>query len=289
MTEASGALSEALRTIEDQQKEIDRLQRRLSDERVAEDLRDALLLAASTGAIAAPSHHSRLLTSIVETAARVIPSDAASLFLIDVESQELVFEVALGQKADEVKSFRLPLGHGIAGLVAVSGQPMAITNVESDPRHASDVSQQVGYVPHSILCCPLVYNDETVGVLELLDRRGASAYSPADIDTLWHFANQAAIALEQSRTYQNLTEIITAVVESAGPAVGRSGLAERARNFTRNLEEDRVYRRSLVMADLVRDIAWRGEDEMVLCESILRDIAAFLDSRSITLHAAGGQ
>jgi len=63
--------------------------------------------------IAEPMSHSRLLEMIVETAAQVISAEAASLFLIDQESQELIFEVALGQKADEVKHFRVPLGHGI--------------------------------------------------------------------------------------------------------------------------------------------------------------------------------
>lgn len=277
-SDATEALEEARRTIERQQQEIERLQRRQSDERFAEDLRDALMLAATTGAIAAPSQHLVLLQSIVETAARVIPSDAASLFLVDAEAQELIFEIALGQKADEVKSFRVPLGHGIAGLVAVSGQPMTVSGVESDPRHASDISERIGYTPHSILCCPLVYNDQVVGVLELLDRRGASSYSPADIDTLWHFANQAAIALEQSQTYRNLTRIITSVMENAGRP--SDSFARRTETFVHSLEEDRVYQRSLALADLVRQIAWQGEDELALCERVLHAFAQYLSARS---------
>ena len=53
---------------------------------------------------------------IVEAAAQVISARAASLFLVNEETQELIFEVALGQKAQEVKKFSVPLGHGIAGL-----------------------------------------------------------------------------------------------------------------------------------------------------------------------------
>jgi transcriptional regulator with GAF, ATPase, and Fis domain len=280
-----GALREAQRTIELQQQEIERLQRRAADERFAEDLREALALVATTGAIAAPSHHSTLLQAIVETAARVIPSDAASLFLLDAEAQELIFEVALGQKADEVKSFRVPVGHGIAGLVAVSGQPMTISDAESDPRHASDISRSVGYTPRNILCCPLVYNDQVVGVLELLDRRGADFYSPADIDTLWYFAEQAAIALEQSRTYRNLAGIVSSVLERTGR---HDGLIQRTERFVHNLEEDHVYRRSLALADLVREIAWRGEDEVALCEEVLRSFAHYLRARSTLPSVPGG-
>ena len=68
------------------QEEISRLERRLSDERFAEELKDVLTLAATAGQISAPVTHSRLLEMIVETAASVIPSRAASLFLIDQET-----------------------------------------------------------------------------------------------------------------------------------------------------------------------------------------------------------
>src|SRR5689334_16483173 len=111
--------AEGLATIERQVREIERLQRRLEVERCAGELQQAIGVAAAAGTIASPVTHSRLLEMIVETAAQVISARAASLFLIDRESQQLVFEVALGQKGEEVKKFTVPLGHGIAGLVAV--------------------------------------------------------------------------------------------------------------------------------------------------------------------------
>src|SRR5690242_4110478 len=112
---ASGGDEQALReTIARQAQEIERLRRRVEEDRFGEDLRDALATAATAGTIAAPVTHSRLLEMIVETAADVIDANAASLFLIDREAQELTFEVALGEKAEEVKKFRVPLGKGLA-------------------------------------------------------------------------------------------------------------------------------------------------------------------------------
>ena len=116
--------------------------------------------------------------------------------------------MALGSKAKEVRKFRIPLGHGIAGLVAVSGQPMAISDAKSDPRQAADIAQSVGYEPESILGVPLFYEEEVVGVLELLDREGAPSYSSADMATLGLFANQAAVAIEQSRARGNLAALL---------------------------------------------------------------------------------
>src|SRR5579885_513846 len=134
------ALRQARETIAQQREEIDGLRLRLADERFAAELREALTLAATAGTISAPVTHSRLLEMIVATAAQVIAAHAASLFLIAEQAPELVFEVALGQKAEEVRKFRVPLGHGVAGLVAVSGQAMAVSDAQVDPRQASDIA-----------------------------------------------------------------------------------------------------------------------------------------------------
>src|SRR3954447_13089867 len=159
------ALAQAQATIKRHEEEIQRLSRRLEDGRFAEELREAFVLASASGTIAAPVTYARLLEMIVATAAQVIAARAAALFLIDSETNELLFEVALGQKAAEVKKFRVPLGHGIAGHVAATGQPSAISG-GTDPRQAREIGESVGYVPRTILCVPLLYADRVIGVLE---------------------------------------------------------------------------------------------------------------------------
>ena len=61
----------------------------------------------------------------------------------------------------------------------------------------------MGYTPGTILCVPLIHNEVVIGVLELLDREGAPSYSAADMATSGLFANQAAVAIEQSRNQQD--------------------------------------------------------------------------------------
>ena len=276
--EEGPSLAEARATVARQAEEIARLRRRLANERFAEELREALSLAAAAGTIAAPVTHSRLLELIVATAAQVIAAGAASLFLIDEEREELVFEVALGQKAEEVKKFRVPLGHGIAGLVAVSGQPMAIAEAASVPRLARDIARSVGYVPRNILCVPLFYNDRVTGVLELLDKAGAASFSAGDMETLGLFANQAAVAIEQSRANRNLGALLGEVLRSLDG--GGGALAERARAFAaRTEEEDLTYREALDLAGLVQEIAAAGERERRLCRTVLAGFAEYLRAR----------
>src|SRR4029453_12646178 len=102
---------------------------RQTDEQLAARLRDALAKAAAVRTIAAPAGNSDLLHRIVETAAGVIPARAAALFLLDETAQDLRFEVARGDRPGRVKEIGFRLGHGIAGGVAISGQPMAVSDV----------------------------------------------------------------------------------------------------------------------------------------------------------------
>jgi GAF domain-containing protein len=267
----SGTLAdEPQKTIARQAEEIEGLRKRLEGERLAEDLRQALTLAATAGTIGSPVTHARLLEMIVETAAHVISARSAALFLLDEEAQELVFEVALGSKAEEVKKFRLPLGHGIAGLVAVSGQPMAISDAANDPRLAADIAESIGYVPQSVLCMPLFYGDRVIGAIELLDKEGAPSFGAADMDALGLFANQAAVALQQSRTHQNLAALVGEILASD------KGQAD---NFAALVEENAAFRESLELARLVHEIVNQGENEREACRSILRAFAEYLRLR----------
>lgn len=282
LTEGQNGLSQAHKTIAEQQAEIEQLRSRLANENFTQVLRTALITASTAATIASPVTHSQLLEMIVATAAHILSAQAASLFLIDNHTQELIFEVALGQKADEVKKFRIPLGHGIAGLVAVSGQPMAVANAESDLRQASDVARAVGYVPRNILCVPLVYNDRTIGVLELLDKTGDSSFGIDDMHVLSMFANQAAVAIEQSRMHDSLVPLIVEVLQSAGGIAEQTKeeLQQQALDFITAIEESPAYHNAMKLARLIHEISWQGDDELKLCYVILSNFAEYLRARA---------
>lgn len=269
-----------LLTIARQAEEIERLRQRIAQARPAEDLRDALSLAGLAGTIAAPITHAQLLERVVETAAQVISARAGALFLIDEAANELVFEVAIGPKADEVKKFRVPVGHGIAGLVAVTGQAMAVADADTNPQQARDIAQSVGYVPKTIVCVPLTGDDRVIGVLELLDKQGAASFSPADIDVLGLFANLAALGIEQSQAQQNLVQRVTDALASAGaaspaaaPAAPSFGQEETGRR------DEAAYRQAVELAQLVREIASYGDAELECGRALLQGYAGYLRLR----------
>jgi GAF domain-containing protein len=213
--------------------------RRKRDAAFVSELREALTLAGTAGVISSPVTHSHLLELIVETASRVIQARAASLCLVDDTGRELVFEVVQGEKAEELRKIRVPIGHGIVGLVAQTGEPLAISNASSDPRHAAEVGARVGYVPQSIVAVPLVYEDRVVGVLELLDKVGEASFDANDIEALALFANLAAIAIQQSRAQASMALMLMDAIWSLSdlPAGRRLELSDGARAFAAELED----------------------------------------------------
>jgi GAF domain-containing protein len=285
-------LAEAESLLRRQQDEIRDLRLRLEEEHLARDLRQALTVVAATGTIVAPASHSRLQAMIVEAAARVLSAQAASLFLIDEGTQELVFEVGFGGKTEEMRKFRIPLGHGIVGLVAATCQPMIIGDAQNDPRLASDIARAVGYFPKSLFCIPLISRDRPIGVLELLDKEGGGSFGPADMEILGHFGNLATIAIEQSRANRNLaallSEALLALGSSASEAEGQQ-LRQKAQALLGRLEgEDATYRRALQLAQSVHEIVDRGENELAAVQTILRGFADYLRSQAAPAFSLGG-
>ncbi len=275
------ALAGADETIARQQDEIEALRDRIVDQTFAGNLRELLKVAIAAGTLSSPVSHSELLRMIVETAADVIDAESAVLLLLDKEGDELVFDVTLGVDAEEVKGLRVPLGHGIAGLVAASGQPMAVSDAGGDPRVAPEIAESLSYVPQSILCVPLSYDDRIIGVLEVVDKDGDSSFTEHDVETLGLFAKLAAVAIRQSRAHHSLGALLGEVLDSLGDG---DGVHEEIRNgataFAARVEEDPAYGRARELTELVHELSQYGEDELGACQEMLRGFADYLRTRS---------
>jgi len=161
---------------------------------------DDRMNAAAAAILAQEETHVELLAAIAEAARAIFDAKAASIFLLDEETDELVFEATVGEGSDKLVGTRFPSSAGIAGFTLVTRQPLILDDVASDPRFARDVAEATGYVPQSITAVPLLHGDRTLGVLEVLDRPSRPDDALKELDLLGIFATQAAVALELLRT-----------------------------------------------------------------------------------------
>ncbi|RMH66305.1 MAG: GAF domain-containing protein [Calditrichaeota bacterium] len=147
-----------------------------------------------------------LLTYIVDKARQLLHAESASLMLHVADVNELEFRVVLGPRAQNVKSFRLPVGRGIAGWVAANKKPLLIEDAYNDPRFDPSFDKRSGYRTRSIVCVPMLHLKKMVGVMTLLNRKDNLPFSEEDMNTLTAFAGQAALAIENSRMLQQVLE-----------------------------------------------------------------------------------
>lgn len=253
----------------------------LDDQAFLADLRTALATASAVDTLVAGGPPDTLLNSIVRAAARAIPCPEGALLLVDRDRGVLTFEVVTGQTAAAVEDIDVPLGHGIAGLVAVSGQALAIANAQEDPRHARDIAERSGYLPTTILAVPVTNAGGTpVGVLELLDRQGQPTFSLADMELLGIFAEQVALVLEMRRSHGLATERLTETLAALGgiPTEARDRLAASAGTFARRFAADTDARQAGDLARLVAAIASRGPSEYALCLGTLTSLADYFEA-----------
>jgi signal transduction histidine kinase len=135
-------------------------------------------------------------------AQEVLKAEASSLMLIDEETDELYFSVALGERADAVKEARLKMGQGIAGWVAEKGEPLLVPEARKDPRFYRHLDEQTGFRTESILCVPIQANGKRIGVVEVINRSGGGQFREKDIALLSAIATQAGIAIQNARLYR---------------------------------------------------------------------------------------
>jgi GAF domain-containing protein len=113
----------------------------------------------------------------------LLNAERSSLFL--VEGNELLLKVA--ENLDEMGEIRIPLGSGIAGAVAQSGEAIRIDDAYSDSRFNSEVDKQTGFRTKSILSLPVKnLEGEVFAVAQLLNRKDGQ---PFDQDDERHFSS----------------------------------------------------------------------------------------------------
>lgn len=140
-----------------------------------------------------------LLHYIMGKCKRIMNAESASLMLVTETGDELEFKITLGPKSEEVKPFKLPMGKGISGWVAQSGEPVLIPDAYKDKRFDPTFDKRSGYKTRSILCVPMMYKNKTIGVMTVLNRLDQFSFTENDQMLLTIFAAQAALAVENAR------------------------------------------------------------------------------------------
>jgi Nif-specific regulatory protein len=140
-----------------------------------------------------------LLSQIIDSSARLVGAEAASLLLLDKASGKLRFAVASGPRKERLDGVQVDPDKGIAGWVAQNGKALIVNDPQHDSRFSPTVSKAIDFPTKSIIAAPMTVKGELVGVLELINKTKGRYFVDEDLDWLQVFALQAAIAIENAR------------------------------------------------------------------------------------------
>jgi len=143
----------------------------------------------------------------MEKVSQLLEPSAWSLLMIDDETGELYFEIAVSPVADKLKGVRLPAGEGIAGFVAQSGEALLVPDVSRDERFCSQIDKDLGFVTNSIVCVPLKAKEKTLGVIQLINALGQDQFDDQDLRILSTIADFTAIAIDNARLVEKVQEL----------------------------------------------------------------------------------
>ena len=145
-----------------------------------------------------------LIPIIMERACSLLNTERCSLFLVDMEKQELVscFQGGLD------KRIRVPLKRGIVGHTATTGEVVNIPDAYEDPRFDKSVDLKTGFRTKTLLTVPIFNNrGEIAGVTEMINKKDVKPFDEEDIRMLMAFNVFCGISLDNSKLYQSSLDL----------------------------------------------------------------------------------
>ncbi len=137
-----------------------------------------------------------MLQIIMNSAEIILRAESSSLMLVDELRNELYFNLASGDGAGSLKAIRVPIGEGIAGIVAKTQEPLLVNNAQTDSRVFKQADESTDFNTRNILATPMVFQGRLIGVLEVINSIGREKFSGRDLEIFSTFSDQAALAIQ---------------------------------------------------------------------------------------------
>jgi len=155
-----------------------------------------------------------ILGAIMEKMASFYGPERWSMLLVDESAQDLYYAIAVGENTESLRGLRVPMGEGVAGWVAATGNPLVVPNVTLDPHWSAFTKAHPELKIQSIACVPVRSADKTLGVIQLLNSK-LDLLSEYSISFLRILCDYAAIAIQNARS-MNLIQELTITDDCTG-------------------------------------------------------------------------
>ncbi len=238
-----------------------------------------------------------LLPRVFDRVLSALEAEAGSIWLR--RGEQLVCEIARGPVGEQIKGLELPVGAGIVGHVALTGEPEHVADARDDPRFVHQVDEATGFATRSMVAAPLKAADQVLGVFQVLNKKSDSGqFDDNDRALLVGLASTAGLALRNAqlhnaerqardlKTLLGISREVTSTLDVDRLAMSVVNLASQALAYDRaviSLDEggrtvlkavsgQETVDRSDETRELERLVAWLTErDEMVYVPDLSSD------------------
>ncbi|MCB9858495.1 MAG: sigma 54-interacting transcriptional regulator [Phycisphaerales bacterium] len=166
--------------------------------------RTVTALVEATSAINASLNLDDVLQAIARTSAAVLRSEASSVLMLDKRRNKLVFRAAVGDRGPALIGEEFDADLGIAGRVAKSGEPVIVEDVEDSNDFFRGIDAKSSFQTRGLVAAPLIWKNEVIGVVEVLNKVSGGSYDQDDINLLQIFANLAAAGAHNAAQHENV-------------------------------------------------------------------------------------
>ncbi len=165
-----------------------------SDVQTTHDLRTLL---AATRDLAETQDLETVLQRLLQHAIALTGTEAASILLQDTRTGKLTFKAAIGPRSAPLQEIEVPM-HSIAGRALRERRPIVVADVSHSQEHFRQVDEVTGFRTRSLMAVPIHWQGETIGVLEVLNRR-EGMFDEHDLNMLEALASQAAALIRHAQ------------------------------------------------------------------------------------------
>ncbi|MBN2695319.1 GAF domain-containing protein [bacterium] len=145
------------------------------------------------------SNISAAMEIAMDLSMKYIECDSGSLYLVDLNKNDIYFSAIRGPKAEDLKklNIRIPMGIGIVGFCAEENVSLAISDVNRDPRFYRAISQKLGYPTYSILSVPMYKRGRVYGVIQLINKHSSNTFTPGEVGVIDYICKHVAEYLDR--------------------------------------------------------------------------------------------
>ncbi len=144
-----------------------------------------------------------LLTIVMREITEKLKADRGTLYIVDEQNNEIWSKIAQGDRQLEI---RQPIGKGISGHVAQTGEVINISDAYQDRRFNPDFDKKSGYRTRSVLCMPVLdKTDRIIAVLQILNKKNGRFTAKDEVFTSV-FSDYIALAIQNAQLYQEALE-----------------------------------------------------------------------------------